>query len=151
MAAYNPYPIYQANAYQPYPQTSQAYVPPVSQAPVPVTGMCWVDGEVGAKAQQLPPGWDTTKPFPMWDTNDQIIYLKSFNAMGMPNPLTKLHYTIEEPQQSHQAQSVSAQPALPQGDGDYVKKADLERLKEELKAAITAGKEGGARNAKSSV
>lgn len=152
MPSYN-YPAMYPTSYQPQsymPQQPQPQ-PQISQAQM--SGMCWVDGEVGAKAQQIPPGWDITKPFPMWDTNDQVIYLKSFNAMGMPNPLTKLHYTIEE-QQSRQAPMMSTQAALPSNGAsqpdmsEFVKKADLEKMKEELKAAI---KEGGAKSAKSSV
>lgn len=142
---YNAYATYPNNQYQ--ASNQQAYLPQnVSYQAAPMTGICWVDGEVGAKAQQLPPGWDTTKPFPMWDTNDQIIYLKSFNAMGMPNPLTKLHYTIEE--SSRQAPMMSSQAALPAANRPdmtgYAKKEDLEQMKEELKAMIS--QKGGSRD-----
>lgn len=153
--SYNAYTGYPANSYQQqYTQAAQQYAPqPQASYQQTQAGICWVDGEVGAKAQQLPPGWDTSKPFPMWDTNDQIIYLKSFNAMGMPNPLTKLHYTIEEP--SRQAPMMSSQANLPAGgngrDDEYVRREDLERMKDELKAAIAQVKEGGARNAKPAV
>lgn len=148
---YQNYAAYPQNSYQQqYTQPSYAaqnnYQPSMS-----MTGICWVDGEVGAKAQQLPPGWDTTKPFPMWDTNDQIIYLKSFNAMGMPNPLTKLHYTIEEP--SRQAPMMSSQANLPAADRPdmtgYVRKEDLEQMKEEIRAMIS--QKGERNNGKSSV
>ena len=149
------YPSY--NAYYPSNNYQQQYTQPYAQQPTvsyqqqSYSGICWVDGEVGAKAQQLPPGWDISKPFPMWDTNDQVIYLKSFNQMGMPNPLTKLHYTIEEP--SRQAPMMSSQAAaLPAENmpdmSDYVKKADLEKVKEELKAVIM---ERSKNNGKSSV
>ena len=122
-----------------YPMSYQQPVQPVAQASYQqATGIVWVDGEVGAKAQQIPQGWDLSKPFPMWDTNDQIIYLKSFNQMGMPNPLTKLHYTIEEP--SRQAPMMSTQAALPAEQkpdlSGFAKKEDLEAMKNELKAMI---------------
>ena len=172
MPNYNTFPSYNYTSYptnsyqQQYSQAAQqAYVQqPVQsyQQPSMMTGICWVDGEVGAKAQQLPPGWDTSKPFPMWDTNDQIIYLKSFNAMGMPNPLTKLHYTIEESYRP--APMMSNQAALPSGDtgtvqqqtadmSQYVRKEDLERMKEELKEAMTSVTEakGAKGNGKSAV
>lgn len=139
---YNAY-AYPNNQYQAANQ--QPYLPQnISYQAAPMTGICWVDGEVGAKAQQIPPGWDTTKPFPMWDTNDQIIYLKSFNSMGMPNPLTKLHYTIEEA--SRQAPMMNSQTALPTAErqdlSGYAKKEDLEQLKDELKTMIKGSKEG---------
>ena len=161
--AYNTFTPY--NAYGTYPNNSyqQQYSQAVPQQYMPqqtsyqqsaVTGICWVDGEVGAKAQQLPYGWDISKPFPMWDTNDQIIYLKSFNQMGMPNPLTKLHYTIEEP--TRQAPMMSNQAHLPSGaEGNqnqqqdmsqYVKRDELQQMKEELKAAINGHEKGGKNN-----
>lgn len=59
-------------------------------------GIIWVDGEVGAKAYQMPAG--QSGPIALWDTNDTVIYLKSCNQMGMPNPLQRIHYTMEEPQ-----------------------------------------------------
>ena len=144
---YNAYSAYPTNTYQQqYSAVPQSYAAQPQQASM--TGICWVDGEVGAKAQQLPPGWDTTKPFPMWDTNDQIIYLKSFNQMGMPNPLTKLHYTIEEA--NRQAPMMSSQAALPPGDSradhdmsQYVRKDEFERMKEELKAELRQSEERG--------
>lgn len=71
-------------------QMMQSYQPQQSQ------GLIWVDGEVGAKAFQMPAGWPANTPIALWDTNDTVIYLKSINQMGMPNPLQKAHYQLEE-------------------------------------------------------
>lgn len=85
----SPYPIMsyatptQMPVQQPQPQTM----------PMQNNGMIWVDGEIGAKAYQLN---GQTGPVALWDTNDQIIYLKSVNQMGMPNPLQKIRYQMEE-------------------------------------------------------
>lgn len=143
---YNAYASYPYSAYNPasyasYPQ------PQVSQQPAPQqtqSGIIWVDGEVGAKAQQLPPGWPANTPLPLWDTNDTIIYLKSTNPMGMPNPLQRLHYTMEEQTgQSGRSYMPTAAPALMSGDhepipdGKYVTKEDFDKMKEELKKSIT--------------
>ena len=76
----------QGYAYAPQPQMQQ-----VSQNYGP--GIIWVDGEVGAKAFQMPPGWPANVPIALWDTNEYVIYLKSINQMGMPNPLEKIPYT----------------------------------------------------------
>lgn len=104
-------------------------------------GIEWVDGEVGAKAYQLPQGWPPNVPMPLWDTNDTIIYLKSINQMGMPNPLQKVHYTMDQATQSN-AQSMLPAPEVPQQDmSKYVTKDDMEKMKEELKAAINTVKE----------
>lgn len=154
---YNPYPAYQPNSYQ--QQYSQAvnqpqYMPQSNsyasqQQPV---GIVWVDGEIGAKAYQLPANWPVNAPMPLWDTNDTIIYLKSTNQMGMPNPIQKVRYTMEE--SPRMAPAMSSQPALPAPESpdmsDFVRKDDLERMKEELKAAMTATKEAKG-NGKSAV
>lgn len=99
MAGYfNPY----ANTGYPsqYPQMSYAQPAqmPVQQpqpqlTPMQNNGMIWVDGEIGAKAYQLN---GQTGPVALWDTNDQIIYLKSVNQMGMPNPLQKIRWKMED-------------------------------------------------------
>ena len=162
---YSNYPAYPTNSYQ--QQYSQAYQPQYSmpqsnasyaaqQQPV---GIVWVDGEVGAKAYQLPAGWPVNAPMPLWDTNDTIIYLKSTNQMGMPNPIQKVRYTMEDA--PRMAPAMSSQAALPAGEtamqqpdmSEYVRKDDVERMKEELKAAMTSSTEskGAKANGKSSV
>lgn len=159
--SYNPYPTYPNNSYQqqysqamqqnPYMmnQNSNSYA--AQQQPI---GIVWVDGEVGAKAYQLPSGWPANAPMPLWDTNDTIIYLKSTNQMGMPNPIQKVRYTMED--QPRMSQAMSAQAALPAGESqqmpdmsDFVKKEDFDRKMDELKAAIT--EKGAKGNGKSAV
>lgn len=177
MPSYNNYPMYTAsysaypaNSYQQqYSQAQQAYMPqPMQSYQQPQSqsmGICWVDGEIGAKAQSLPAGWPANAPFPMWDTNDQIIYLKSTNQMGMPNPIQKLHYTIDDmPKPPMMQQSRAALPSgeqqtiMAQDMSEYATHDDLEKMKEELKATImsstnaTATDSKGAKvNGKSSV
>lgn len=124
-----------------YPTMSSQTMPAQqSYAPAPqpqqTQGIIWVDGEVGAKAYQMPQGWPAGAPVALWDTNDTVIYLKSFNQMGMPNPLQKIHYTMEQQQ---------SQPMLPAGQmsgdaqptaGNYATKDDLEQMKNELKEML---------------
>ena len=87
------YPAYQQQSMMQQPQQ-------VSQAMAQGDhGLKWVDGEVGAKAYQMPSGWPPNTPIALWDTNDTVIYLKSINPMGMPNPLQKAHYKLENYQQ----------------------------------------------------
>jgi len=170
--SYNSYPQYPQNSYQ--QQYSQAIQPQYqqpfmsySQPQQARVGIEWVDGEVGAKAFQLPAGWPANAPMPLWDTNDTVIYLKSINQMGMPNPLQKVRYTMEE--QPRMSAAMSSQAALPAGDmaqqthpmpdmSEYVRKDELNQMKEELKAAITSvgtnavtDPKGAKVNAKSSV
>ena len=93
----------------------------------------WVDGEVGAKAYQIPAG--TTKPVALWDTNDCVIYLKSMNPMGMPNPLQKIHYTMEDSVPKYMGQD-QAKLASGEEKHDYVRRDELDKMKEELLTAI---------------
>lgn len=99
----------------------------------------WVDGEAAAKSYQIPAG--ATKPIALWDTNDTVIYLKSMNPMGMPNPLQKIHYKMEEQVPKYmgqdQAKLTSGDTAQTQHDmSQYVRKDELEAMKDELKEAI---------------
>ena len=101
-------------------------------------GLIWVDGEVGAKAYQFPQGWPPNQPIALWDTNDTVIYLKSINPMGMPNPLQKAHYTLEGVKSGVKDQGYSEDtesvklPDMTQ----YVRKDDLERMKQDLMDTI---------------
>ena len=120
------YPQYQQN--MPTQQTQNSH------------GLIWVDGEVGAKAYQMPNGWPANQPIALWDTNDTIIYLKSMNPMGMPNPLQKAHYTLEEHKSANPMRSGDTGPDL----SGYVRKEDLERMKAELMEAINGVNTSGA-------
>lgn len=113
-------------------QVSYGSVPqPMSLQP---TGeIKWVDGEVAAKAHQLPAGM--TGPVALWDTNDQVIYLKSVNQMGMPNPLQKIRYQMEEvPQMLPAGQQTSGNTA-PDMSG-YVTKDDFNELRNEIREML---------------
>lgn len=143
-AMYQTYGNMYGSNYGQYQQPmAQSYMPQQSTVPAQgtqaPTGIIWVDGEVGAKAYQMPSGWQVNTPIPLWDTNDTVIYLKSTNPMGMPNPLQKIHYKMEESQPKYMGQSGTAN--LMSGEekdmSDYVKKDDLERMKEEITKTIT--------------
>lgn len=111
------YPQYQQN--MPAQQTQNSH------------GLIWVDGEVGAKAYQLPPNWPANQPIALWDTNDTVIYLKSINPMGMPNPLQKACYKLEG-MNSGEKVSGHAEPDM----SEYVRKEDLDKMKHELMETI---------------
>lgn len=109
---------YSAAAQQP-----QMMAPQTQSGGMPMNGIVWVDGEVGAKAYQLPAG--VSGPIALWDTNDTVIYLKSSNQMGMPNPLQKIRYQMEEPQQFLPGQSGAE-------NGGYASRDEVASLKNEI-------------------
>ena len=82
-------------AYLPAPYTP-TWNPMTQQVAQQPQGLIWVDGEAAAKAYQMPTGWPANTPLALWDTNDTIIYLKSTNQMGMPNPLQIAEYQLRE-------------------------------------------------------
>lgn len=103
-------------------------------------GLIWVDGEAAAKSYQMPTGWPANTPLALWDTNDTIIYLKSTNAMGMPNPLQIAEYQLREmvPKHSRAAgrEDYTEQTWYEERQNKFASKQDLEELKkmiEELK------------------
>ena len=118
---------------------SQAQTPQVQQPQI--RQMEWVEGEVGAKAFQMPVGWPVNVPIALWDSTDTVIYLKSINQMGAPGITQKLRYTIEEgPVQARI--SGQSQP-VPQETSQYVTKDDLDQFKKELRAMILKNNQNG--------
>ena len=120
----------------------QSYTQPVNQPSYtpnqPPMRTQWVDGEGSARAYQMPPGWMPNEPIALWDMNDQVIYMKSFNNMGMPNPLKKIRYTVEPDESSYNL--MSGNSSMP--NADYVTKADFNQLKEELMASVQSAMHG---------
>jgi len=136
---YNPYNFFPAT----YPQQSYMQQPQYQQqsyAPqqAPLKAMEWVEGEVGAKAFQMPQGWPANQPIPLWDSTDTNIYLKSWSQMGIPNPMQKLHYEMPEQQnqallQSGNGNNSGNMSGTPQ---NYITKEDFEAFKNEVKTAL---------------
>lgn len=108
--------------YQPmyYPQQYQPQMPqqPAQQQQ---NNIIWVSGEAGAKAFLIAP--NTTVQ--LWDSDDQVIYLKSADASGMPS-MKILDYTIRS--QTPVNGPVSASAAQGINGQDYATKADVEAL-----------------------
>ena len=139
--AYYPMSYYPQNYGTSY-NTSQSYQQPMMQqsmaSPMPYTqqsngpGWICVDGEVGAKAYQIPPGTPPGTTIPLWDINDMVIYLKSVNQMGMPSPLQKLRYYPENEQKMISSESRSDE------DSKYVTKAEFEKMKQDIEDMLTA-------------
>lgn len=122
---------------QMYPQYPSTTMQQVQQAPAAAQNahaLIWVDGEVGAKAYQMPAGWPANQPIALWDTNDTVIYLKSINPMGMPNPLQKAHYELEGMRSGEKSTGYSGdtEPKCNHDMSQYVKKEDLEKMKQDL-------------------
>ena len=87
-----------------YPQDFRTAIPQQTNSPI------WVQGEAGAKSYLVAPGTTVA----LWDSEAQVIYLKSADASGMPQ-MKVLDYTIRGGQPLNQ-------------NLEYAKREDLERL-----------------------
>lgn len=114
------------NYYNSYPQYPYAYPQSQSYAQSNVKSMEWVDGEVGAKAFQMPQGWPPETPIALWDNSDKKIWLKSWNQMGMANPMQEITYQIKETKQNFL-------PGISGDTSQFVTKDEIEELKEQIK------------------
>ena len=127
--AYNPFPV----GYQPtqfyYPQQQQAQQPqpqPAQQS----NGIIWVQGEAGAKSYLVAP--NTTVQ--LWDSESEVIYLKSADASGMPS-MKVIDYKVRNsaPEQSH---SVSQQVRYATKDDVNMLQSEIDKIRSEMKEVI---------------
>lgn len=136
------------SSYYQAPQPNyQSYLAPAAQPQIPSLGINWVDGEVGAKAFQLPAGFPAGVPIDLWDTNDKVIYLKSINPAGMPNPLQKLRYTFEDqPQTNYLPSGSSSTGNYNATNENFVTKDDLNSFKNEIREMLKPNQSGRNQN-----
>lgn len=128
MALYNNgYPATYQPIYQPYTpgypnlqgtQMSPTNMPGTSQTQ---NSIIWVQGEAGAKSYLVAPN----STVQLWDSESQVIYLKSADASGMPS-MKILDYTIRD---SAQNGPVAAPGAAVDS---YATKADIEALRGQI-------------------
>ena len=124
--AYNAFPAtYQPMYYQPQYQPVQPVQQPSTAQQT--NGIIWVSGEAGAKAYLVAP--NTTVQ--LWDSENQVVYLKSADASGMPS-MKILDYTIRDT--SPVNAPVAASTAQPINTPDYATKADIEALTGQINA-----------------
>lgn len=111
MAYNNGFPVGYQNYFQ------QPIQQPIQQQN---NGIIWVQGLAGAKSYLVAP--NTTVQ--LWDSEEQVIYLKSADASGMPT-MKVLDYTIREQQN---APSVQADLI----ESDYATKKELSDIKNQI-------------------
>jgi hypothetical protein len=119
---------YQPMYYQPQYQTVQpSYVQQNQQPAQQNNSIIWVSGEAGAKAYLVAP--NTTVQ--LWDSEAQVIYLKSADASGMPS-MKILDYTIRDMTPANGP--VAASPAPTINAQDYALRTDLDALAAQITA-----------------
>ena len=123
------------NPITPYTQQTPVQQPQQNQNPY----MQWVQGESGAKACFVPSG----ATVPLWDSENQVIYLKTISPQGIPAPLTILEYTMRPPEVADQGTN-------------YVTKEELDSKFNEILSLLKSNnrpyqKKGGKNNGQSTV
>jgi len=104
------------------PQYQMPQVPMPQPQPQMNSSITWVQGETGAKAYPVAPG----NTVDLWDTEEQVIYLKSADASGLPS-MKVLDYTVRE----------SGKKEEPQLDtSKFVTYEDLEKKLAQLDAKV---------------
>lgn len=83
------------------------------------SSIIWVQGEAGAKSYLVAP--NTTVQ--LWDSEEQVIYLKSADASGMPT-MKVLDYTIRDNQQSASVELEDSH--------DYVTRNELTEIEKQI-------------------
>lgn len=137
---YNPYPAngWQYGAYPNYYTGAQIQQP--QQTP---QYMISVDGEMAARAWQMPGNLAPNTIIPLWDLDGQHVYFKSIDAYGRMNPLRKGRIVFDD-------EPVLLQQGSQQNTdmNQYVTKDDFDSLKQELKSMLaqTNGQQNYQRN-----
>lgn len=122
--AYNPFPV----GYQPTQLYYQPNYQPVQNPPQNQNnGIIWVQGLAGAKSYLTAP--NTTVQ--LWDSEAQVIYLKSADASGMPS-MKILDYTIRSDSQPTTAQNFA------QNDERYVTKEEFKAMQDAFEMRLKA-------------
>lgn len=125
MAFNNGFPMNYPQLYPPMPaMAGYSPQPPMQQQQA---GLTWVQGEAGAKSFLVAP--NTTVD--LWDSEAQVIYLKSADASGMPS-MKVLDYTIRD--------SSNLPPKTPVTP-EYATKNEVETIKDDLRHEIDQIKE----------
>ena len=119
MAYNNGFPL----GYQPYPQPTypqqfqqgQQYQ---NQQAQPTSNLIWVQGEAAAKSYPIAPN----SSVPLWDSEANVIYIKSADMSGMPS-IKILDYTMRD---------VAPRAAEIQPQSDFATKDDISILEKEI-------------------
>lgn len=115
-----------------YPATYTPYYTPVTPVQVPQqqnntnvqSGLIWVQGEAGAKSYLVAPN----STVQLWDSEAQVIYLKSADASGMPS-IKVLDYTIRE---SNRNTANSAPNVVNENSSNYATKDEIRAVSAQI-------------------
>lgn len=120
--AYNNY--FPMSYQQYYPQMQGVQNIPQQNQPQQNNGIIWVQGEAGAKSYLVAPNSTVT----LWDTESEVIYVKSADASGMPS-MKVLDYKIRG---ASEPQNIPMQNGFATKDDLDALRADFNELKAKM-------------------
>lgn len=137
----NPSPAVGAAYFNAYPQ--QAYQVNGGSYGMPSNNY-WisVDGEMAARAWQMPANLPPNTIIPLWDLDGQHVYFKSTDAYGRINPIRKGKVVFEEEERGNNEPQnlppagVSESCAPPPDMSGYVRKEDFDGLRQEIQEML---------------
>ncbi len=130
MAYNNGFPVSYQQQFYP-----QQYQIPVQQPTAPQNQprsnpMIWVQGETGAKSYLMEPNMT----LPLWDSEAQVIYLKTTDASGMPT-MKILDYTIREG-----TGNTKPMPTIETQGVEYVTRDELKEFEDRILSKLELSK-----------
>ena len=137
---YNPlYPYQSQTYYSTYPQQPIAYSASAYGMQGGNNYMISVDGEMAARAWQMPQNLAPGTIIPLWDLDGQHVYFKSTDNFGRINPLRKGRVVFDDEPASHlPANEQNPLAGESKTENNYVTKEDLEGLRHEIQDMIRA-------------
>lgn len=155
---YNPYLYNTAQTvapyYNPYPSQQVSYGG-ISYGVPANTYWISVDGEMAARAWQMPANLPPNTIIPLWDLDGQHVYFKSTDAYGRINPLRKGHVVFDDESANLSAGQANSEASVnvPSGTNyvgnssasapdmsKYVTKDDFDGLRHEIQDLIRGQK-----------
>lgn len=128
--AYNYFPqTYQTPVY--YPTQSNAF-PTQPNVGTNANALIWVQGEGAAKSYPVAPNTSV----PLWDSEQNVVYIKSADASGMPS-IKVLDYTVRE----NAPRTAEIQP-----QADFVTRNELADVQKEIDSLKSKFERRGGKN-----
>lgn len=127
-----------------YAMPVQGYMAPtyqVPQQPAQTPYMIQVDGEMAARAWQMPANLMPGTVIPIWDVDGIHVYFKSVDGYGRLNPTRKARIVFEEEQQN--LPEASGNDQISGKTENYITKADFESFRNEVKQMLSGNRQNG--------
>lgn len=99
---------------------------PQNASPASNSGIIWVQGENAAKSYPVGSGQSAL----LMDSEESVMYIKSVDSSGMPQPLRVFDYTERKANAPEDSQSPL------RGSGGYVPRDEYEEFKKDIRKAL---------------